>query len=66
MPHAVLFKRGVDVSTDTRFEDDDTVTCICCGAVESDSSAHQNGWLIDEPICPDCLRWELTDGVADA
>ncbi len=43
----------------TRADDEDTVTCVDCGAVEPDQSAYDNGWQLWPPVCPNCLRWVL-------
>lgn len=57
MPELVAFKSGKDLGEEPRVDDDDTVTCIDCGTVEPDESAHQNGWQLEPPVCPGCLRW---------
>lgn len=63
MSEVVDFKSGKDLGTKTGLEDDDTVTCVDCGAVESDQRAYEGGWQLVPPVCPNCLRWEP---VADA
>ena len=63
MPEVLPFKRGSD---QTRTDDEDTVTCLCCGKVQSDQAAQEHTWQLVPPVCPDCLRWELVDEVADA
>jgi hypothetical protein len=57
MPELIAFKSGKDLGEETRADDDDTVTCVDCGAVESDQSAYDGGWQLEPPVCPDCLRW---------
>ena len=57
MPELVAFKSGKDLGEETRVADEDTVTCVDCGAVESDESAYQSGWQFVPPVCPQCLRW---------
>ena len=57
MPELIAFKSGKDLGEETRVDDDDTVTCVDCGAVESDQSAYDGGWQLTPPVCPDCLRW---------
>jgi hypothetical protein len=47
--------------TDLATEDEDTVTCISCHAVETDGAAYEQGWQFDPPVCPDCLRWKAVD-----
>lgn len=61
MSEVVVFKRGSDLSEDTRIDEEDTVTCVDCGAVESDQGAYENGWQFAPPVCPKCLRWVLVD-----
>jgi hypothetical protein len=61
MPDVVAFKSGKDLGEETRVEDDDTVSCVDCGAVESDNSAYDRGWQLVPPVCADCLRWTLVD-----
>ena len=57
MSELIAFKRGCDIGKETRVDDEDTVTCIDCGAVESDQSAYEGGWQLVPAVCPDCLRW---------
>jgi hypothetical protein len=57
MAEAVAFKSGKDLGEETRVEDEDTVTCVSCGAVESDQSAYEGGWQLAPAVCPDCLQW---------
>jgi hypothetical protein len=57
MPKLVAFKSGKDLGEETRVEDDDTVTCVDCGAVEPDQTAYENGWQLAPAVCPNCLRW---------
>lgn len=66
MPDVVLFRRGCDLRKETRIEDEDTVTCLACSKVQSDEVAHDGGWQLVPPVCPDCLRWELVEEAADA
>ena len=61
MPELIAFKSGKDVAEETCVDDDDTVTCVDCGAVESDESAYQSGWQLTPPVCPNCLRWSAVD-----
>jgi hypothetical protein len=61
MSEAIAFKRGCDLGEETRVDDEDTVTCIDCGAVESDQSAYEGGWQLVPAVCPDCLRWTSVD-----
>jgi hypothetical protein len=61
MVEALEFKHGCDAATSTRTDDDDTVTCVACGKVESDQTAYENHWQLEPPVCPDCLRWEAVD-----
>jgi hypothetical protein len=61
MPELIAFKSGKDLGEETRIGDDETVTCVDCGAVESDESAYQSGWQMEPPVCPDCLRWTVVD-----
>ena len=57
MPEPLAFKSGKDLGEETRVDDDDTVTCEDCGAVESDEAAYNTGWQLEPPVCPKCLRW---------
>ena len=57
MPQVAAFKSGKDLGQQIRVSDDDTVTCVDCGTVESDQSAYDTGWQLAPPVCPDCLRW---------
>ena len=61
MPELVAFKSGRDLGEETRIADEDTVTCVDCGAVEPDQSAYENGWQFAPPVCPNCLRWTVVD-----
>lgn len=57
MPDVLAFKSGRDLAEEPGVEDEDTVTCVDCGAVEPDDRAYQNGWQFVPPVCPNCLRW---------
>jgi len=57
MPDVLAFKSGKDVAEETCVDDEDTVTCVDCGAMASDQSAYENGWQLAPPVCPNCLRW---------
>lgn len=61
MNEPITFKSGKDLGEETRTDDDDTITCAGCGNVESDERAFEAGWQMEPPVCPDCLRWSLTD-----
>lgn len=61
MPEVLAFKSGKDLGEETRIEDEDTVVCVDCGAVEPDETAFQKGWQLVPPVCPDCLRWTIVD-----
>lgn len=61
MPELVAFKSGKDLGEETRVGDEETVTCVDCGAVESDQSAFDSGWQLAPPVCPNCLRWVVAD-----
>lgn len=61
MSEMVAFKSGKDLGEETRVEDDDTVTCVDCGAVEPDQVAFEGGWQLEPPVCPNCLRWAPVD-----
>ena len=61
MPELVAFKSGRVLGEETRIADEDTVTCVDCGAVEPDQSAYENGWQFAPPVCPNCLRWTVVD-----
>jgi hypothetical protein len=65
MPEALLFKSGRDLGQETGINDEDTVTCLACGTVQSDEAAYEGGWQLVPPVCPDCLRWEAVEA-ADA
>jgi hypothetical protein len=57
MPEIAAFKSGKDLVPEARIDDSETVTCIDCGAEESDEKAYQNGWQLVPSVCPNCLRW---------
>lgn len=57
MPEPLAFKSGKDLGEEARADDDDTVTCVDCGAVESDERAYDAGWQMEPAVCPNCLRW---------
>lgn len=57
MPEPIAFKSGKDLAEETQVEDEDSVTCLDCGAVEPDESAYEQGWQMEPPVCPNCLRW---------
>lgn len=61
MSEIVAFKRGCDLGEEPRAENDDTVTCVDCGATESDQRAYEGGWQLVPPVCPNCLRWTVVD-----
>jgi hypothetical protein len=61
MPEPIAFKSGKDLAEETRTAFVETVTCVDCGRTESDERAYDEGWQFDPPVCPDCLRWSLTD-----
>ncbi len=61
MAECTMFKSGKDLGEETQVDDDDTVICVACRAVESDESAFQNGWQLVPPVCPNCLRWALVE-----
>ncbi len=61
MTDIAAFRSGKDVGEETCVEDDDTVTCVDCGAVASDEAAYQSGWQLVPAVCPDCLRWSVVD-----
>lgn len=65
MADVVAFKSGKDLGEETRVEDADTVCCVDCGSVESDEQAYENGWQLEPPVCPDCLRWTFIGAEAD-
>lgn len=58
MTDVCMFKRGADLKGETRTDDDDTVTCVDCGAREPDQTAYEAGWQLVPPVCPNCLRWD--------
>lgn len=58
MTDLCMFKRGADLEGETRVDDEDTVTCVDCGAREPDQTAYESGWQLVPPVCPNCLRWE--------
>ena len=61
MSEIMVFKRGCDLGEEPRVEDEDTVTCVDCGAVESDERAYEGGWQLAPAVCPNCLRWEAVE-----
>lgn len=61
MCEPIAFKSGKDLGEETRTASVDTMTCAGCGKVESDEKAYEEGWQLDPAVCPDCLRWSLTD-----
>jgi hypothetical protein len=56
MPEVMAFKSGKDLG-EPQIDDDDTVTCVNCGAIETDRSAYEGGWQLFPAVCPNCLRW---------
>ena len=62
MPEPKAFRRGCDLGEETCADDEDTVTCVDCGAVESDQRAYEGGWQFAPAVCPSCLRWEVVEG----
>src|SRR5260221_3296759 len=56
VPDVLLFKRGSD---QPQIDDEDTVTCLVCGTIQSDQAALEHTWQLVPPVCPDCLRWQL-------
>ena len=60
MPDVVAFKSGKDLGERA---DEDAVSCVDCGAMESDDAAYQQWWQLVPPVCPNCLRWKLADEV---
>lgn len=59
MPEIIEFKSGKDLASEARDDDDETATCVDCGARESDQGAYEKGWQFAPAVCPDCLRWTL-------
>jgi hypothetical protein len=59
----VGFKSGKDLGEETSIADEETITCVDCGATDTQESAYDGGWQLDPPVCPNCLRW---CAVADA
>lgn len=57
----IAFKRGCDLGEETRVDDEDTVTCVDCGAVVSDQAAYESGWQLVPAVCPNCLRWSAVE-----
>lgn len=57
MSEAVLLKSGRDLGEEALIDSDDTVACESCHVIETDEAAYGNGWQLDPPVCPDCLRW---------
>ena len=61
MCEPIAFKSGKDLGEETRSGSSDTVTCVDCEKLESEEVASADGWQFDPAVCPDCLRWTLTD-----
>jgi hypothetical protein len=59
MPETEVFKRGSDLEPAAGVEDEDTVTCVTCGATESDQCAFESGWQLVPAVCPDCQSWTV-------
>lgn len=38
-----------------------SILCEACGVRAESNAAKELGWQIRPPVCPDCLRWRLTD-----
>jgi hypothetical protein len=49
MTDVCMFKRGADLKGEMRTDDDDTVTCVDCGAREPDQTAYEAGWQLVPP-----------------
>jgi len=61
MSEPIAFKSGRDLAVETRVASTDTVTCVACGRLETDEQAYDDRWQLDPPVCPDCLRWTLSN-----
>jgi hypothetical protein len=55
------FRSGKNLGEEIRADFVETLTCVDCGRTEPEDSAYDNGWQIDPVVCPDCLRWVVTD-----
>lgn len=62
MAELTEFKSGKDLGEETQHDDEETVTCVDCGAVETATRAYQDGWQLEPSVCPGCLRWAYVGG----
>ena len=61
MCEPTAFRSGKDLGEEARTGCVDMVTCVDCGKVEAEEKAYDEGWQFNPAVCPDCLRWMLTD-----
>jgi len=61
MSEVVAFKSGKDLAPEGDLVDEDSVVCADCEVRASDERAYIDGWQLDPPVCPKCLRWVATD-----
>ncbi|HYH05621.1 MAG TPA: hypothetical protein VEK11_01050 [Thermoanaerobaculia bacterium] len=66
MSEVVAFKSGKDLAPEGDLAEDDGVACSDCGTRASDERAYVEGWQLDPPVCPQCLRWVATDACCQA
>lgn len=61
---ATAFKKGSDLRREMNDGKAGTLTCVSCGGHTEQDSARDLGWKVRPPVCPDCLRWSVTDDEA--
>jgi hypothetical protein len=61
MCEVTAFKRGIDLEEEARTDEVETVSCVDCGKVTTAEEAYDSRWQLDPVVCPDCLRWTLTE-----
>ncbi|HEX8254182.1 MAG TPA: hypothetical protein VF846_13640 [Thermoanaerobaculia bacterium] len=66
MSEVVAFKSGKDLAPEGDLVEDDAVACADCEVRASDERAYVEGWQLDPPVCPNCLRWSTTDACCQA
>jgi len=58
---ATEFKRGSDLRTSARAGAPASLVCENCGEEMERNAARDLGWQVRPPVCPNCLRWSVTD-----
>lgn len=59
------FKRGSDLRESPNAGSASYLCCESCGGHAEQGAASDLGWQVRPPVCPDCLRWSVTDAKGD-